>query len=225
MARGKKKLFIDKAVFQRVVDQLESTNTFPNPSYLWKAIENTEWAKGQTPRPLTAAVAYLRAKELDIVTKTKPGKRGGTMTEARIAKLHSGGRRPRSIKMTVFTDTFKEMRATYPSTLLPLIERAEKGSLKAALNLKCLECSGFVRAEIRNCACPGCSLYPHRPGATELANLAIPEDNDDLPSESEVLPSEPEIIPSEPEVLPIEPELTPEEKAAMAMIESAAAAA
>lgn len=168
-----RKLNINKETFQSIVNQLESTQTFQNPSYLWKAVASTEWAKNLEPRPLTASVAYLRAKEFGIIINTKAGKRGGTMTKERVAKMQSGrkGHRPRSIKMTVFTSTFSEMRTTYPSAFLPLINRAEKGSLKAALNLKCLECCSFQRVEIRNCQCPGCALYPHRSGAAELSNL------------------------------------------------------
>jgi hypothetical protein len=82
-----------------------------------------------------------------------------------------------------------------------LISRAEKGSLKAALNLKCLECCSFQRVEIRNCQCPGCALYPHRSGAAELSNL----------TKVSVLPEEP-ILPEF--VLPEEstlPELSEEE--------------
>jgi len=173
MARGRKKLEIDRDVFQRVVSKLEENQTFPNTSALWKAVEGTDWAMQQSPRPLTAQVAYMRARELGIVTKTLPGKRGGTMTEERIANMRSArsGRKPRAEKMRVFAPTFKEMRATYPTNLSATIDRAEKGSLRAAITLKCLECCAFQRVEVRNCACPGCSLYPHRPGANELNNI------------------------------------------------------
>ena len=175
MARGRKKLNIDKSEFQRIVDQLESQREYTNPSELWKAVEATEWAKAQQPRPLTAAVAYLRARDFGIVTKTKPGKRGGTMTGERIAKMHSGPRRSRKEKMAGFATTFSQMRKEYPQTLLPIINRAENGSLRAAITLKCLECSGFVRSEARQCAVTDCSLFPHRPGAKELEEIGATE--------------------------------------------------
>lgn len=173
MARGRKKLNINREAFQRVVTELESQREFTNPTELWQAVEQTEWAKGLEPRPLTAAVAYLRAKEFGIITKTKPGKRGGRMTEERIARMHEGKRtrRSRAEKMGSFSPTFNEMRKEYPKTLLPLIDRAERGSLRAAITLKCLDCSGFVRAEARNCQVTGCSLYPHRPGGKELGEI------------------------------------------------------
>ena len=55
-----RKLEIDRDEFQRTVTDLESRHTFPNPTALWKALEATDWAKAQQPRPLTASVASKR---------------------------------------------------------------------------------------------------------------------------------------------------------------------
>lgn len=155
---AKARLEIDKAEFQKVVSDLESSQTFINPSALWKAVEATDWSKGLKPRPLTAAVAYVRAKELGIVIKTLPGKRGLPS-----GPRGTGVRVPRSKKMEAFGESFKEMRADTPKVYLPLIDKAEKGSLRACIKLKCLECSGWQSSEIRNCNIVGCSLYPIRP--------------------------------------------------------------
>lgn len=163
MARTK--LEIDKVEFQKVVSDLEGAQTFTNPSALWKAVEASEWAKGLKPRALTAAVAYSRARELGIVVKTAPGKRG-LPSGPRVG----GVRVPRSKKMEAFAVSFAEMRADTPKLYLPLIEKAEKGSLRACIKLKCLECSSWQSSEVRNCNIIGCSLYPVRPfqGKKEL---------------------------------------------------------
>jgi hypothetical protein len=160
------KLEIDKAEFQKVVSDLEGAQTFINPSMLWKAVEGSEWAKGLKPRALTAAVAYSRAKELGIVVKTAPGKRSGGFSSG-----SRGVRVPRSKKMEAFAVSFAEMRADTPKLYLPLIEKAEKGSLRSCIKLKCLECSAWQSSEVRNCNIIGCSLYPVRPfqGKKELA--------------------------------------------------------
>lgn len=155
---AKARLEIDKAEFQKVVSDLENSQVFVNPSALWKAVEATEWSKSLKPRPLTAAVAYVRARELEIVVKTKPGKRG--LPSGPRAR---GTRIPRSQKMQAFAQSFAEMRAETPKLYLPLIDKAEKGSLRACIKLKCLECSGWQSSEIRNCNIIGCSLYPIRP--------------------------------------------------------------
>lgn len=163
---AKPTLIIDKAEFQSVVNDLEGKQTFPNPSYLWKAVEATSWAKRQSPRPLTASVAYCRAKELGIVTRTKGGKRGAsTLTPEHKAAMQVGRtqRTPRASKMQGYSTTFKELKRQTPTRWLPMVERAEEGSLRAAISLKCLDCTSFQVQEIKDCACVECSLYPHRP--------------------------------------------------------------
>ncbi len=66
---------LDKEEFQKVLSDLESKNTFPNLSALWKAVEKTDWAKSRRPRPLMAASAGIKAVEMGLVIKTQPGKR------------------------------------------------------------------------------------------------------------------------------------------------------
>lgn len=157
MARTK--LEIDKVEFQKVVDDLEANNTFENPSILWKAVEESVWAKGLLPRPLTAGVAYARAKELGIIVKAKPGKRGGGLKDA-----VRGPRTPCSAKMAKHKDSFDAMKKEVPKSFIKLVDRLEKkGSVKAAIKLKCLECSSWKPSEIKHCPCLGCGLYPVRP--------------------------------------------------------------
>lgn len=163
---AKQKLEINKKDFQKVVDDLENKQEFENPSALWKAVENTTWAKGLKPRPLTAALAYARAKELGIVIKTKPGKRGRRKGEGMpsTSKRTKGGR---SKKMKFYKKTFEGMRISLPMVQKErfegAIEKAEKGSLRAAIKMKCLDCSGYQPVEVKNCTVTGCPLYPHRP--------------------------------------------------------------
>ncbi len=157
MARTK--LEISKAEFQKVVTDLEASQVFDNPSYLWKAVEQTEWAQNLKPRPLTASVAYMRAKELGIVYNTKPGKLGREALESGVRKVRKAG----SIKMRKFVDSFTKMRKEMPKRYHPLIERAEKGSKTACVKLKCLECANWQTSEVRKCVISSCPLFPIRP--------------------------------------------------------------
>ena len=157
---SKSKLLIDKAEFQLVVNNLEKETNFTKLSELWKAIEDSSWAKSRIPRPLTAAVAMVRAKEMQINTKTKPGKRGnaalGTLS-------NKGTRTTRANKLVAFATSFDAMRRSFPSLSLPVIQKAQNGSIKAAVKLKCYDCSGFQKAEIKHCTVSSCPLYPIRP--------------------------------------------------------------
>ena len=160
MARTK--LEINKHEFQKVVTDLENAQTFANPSSLWQAVEASEWAKALQQRPLTAAVAYARAKELGIVYKTQPGKRGnpggpigGGVPSVRV---------PRSKKMKAFAETFAQMRKDTPERFLPLVDKAQKTcSMKICIKLKCLECAAWQPSEVKHCVVTNCPLYPIRP--------------------------------------------------------------
>lgn len=162
---AKTKLEINKNELQKLVTELEAKQVFANPSHLWKAVEASDWAKGLQPRPLTASVAYARAKELGIIFKTIPGKKGGG--NPNLGSAPRGPRVPRSQKMKKFSKTFSLMRKEVPEQYQYLIEKVEKGSMKAALKMKCLDCSAWDMSEVRNCVCTGCPLFPYRPGANK----------------------------------------------------------
>jgi hypothetical protein len=66
-------------------------------------------------------------------------------------------------KMKAHAASFRLMRQGLPKMALPLIDKMEQGSLTAAVQLKCLECSCWVRQEVRDCAITDCALYPFRP--------------------------------------------------------------
>ncbi len=72
-------------------------------------------------------------------------------------------RKPRSEKMKAYAETFAELRRQAPERFSPLVAQAEKGSLRAALKLKCLECSSYQSSEVKQCPVIGCALFPQRP--------------------------------------------------------------
>jgi hypothetical protein len=80
--------------------------------------------------------------------------------KARAARKTAPTRRQ---KMQAFTATFAEQRRRFPKMALPIIDQEEQGSLPAAIKLMCLDCSNFVRQEVRDCVISWCPLYPHRP--------------------------------------------------------------
>lgn len=44
-----------------------------------------------------------------------------------------------------------------------------KNSRKMAIKMKCLECSGNSKKEVRECVIKNCALYPFRKGRVEKA--------------------------------------------------------
>jgi hypothetical protein len=90
-----------------------------------------------------------------------------TLTDEQKAKMRearkTAKRTSRKDKMAAFAAGFDLMRKGYPKIALPLIDRVEQGSMAAAVKLKCLECSCWVRQEVRDCEITDCALYPFRP--------------------------------------------------------------
>jgi hypothetical protein len=82
------------------------------------------------------------------------------MQKAREARRRAPTRRQR---MAAFAGTFTKQRERFPRTALPLIAKAESGSLPAAIKLMCLDCTAWQRKEVRDCVIDWCPLYPHRP--------------------------------------------------------------
>lgn len=160
--RGRKPITLDKQEFQEVVTNLENENVFPNRTQLWEALEATEWAKGRSPRPLTAQVAMMKAEELGIEIKTVKGKRG-----------RSKGQGPTSTgrKKKVFST--EELRKGIPAEeragLEKTINKAGGGSLKARIKLMCLDCCNWEKGEVAHCEIKSCPLWDVRPYKRKVA--------------------------------------------------------
>jgi hypothetical protein len=79
----------------------------------------------------------------------------------------------RGEKMARYAQTFARQRAEYSRHKhkligLPLVDKVEKGSMAAAVKLCCLDCSSWVKPEIRDCVIVACPLIPFRPYQTIL---------------------------------------------------------
>lgn len=155
MTRGRKKLSLTREVLQVVVDELEAKQSFSSLAMLWKAVAETEWAKSLEPRPLTAQVAMLRAKELGVVVKTVAGKIGKGRAPGGVASDKKKFSLPVLVEQTASRET--------PSKYKDLLAKAQAGSRKAALKLKCLECSNWQPSEVAYCPILGCPLWQFRP--------------------------------------------------------------
>jgi hypothetical protein len=95
---------------------------------------------------------------------TEEARQKGTLA-AREARKKAPSRRE---KMARYAQTFARQRAEYQRHPhkrigLPLVDKVEQGSMAAAVKLMCLDCSGWVKPEIRDCVITSCPLYPFRP--------------------------------------------------------------
>lgn len=167
---ARKEIVINKSELQNEINRLEKSTTFPTLSHLWKALEETAWARNYTPKGLKSATLYVKAKSLGITTKTQPGKKGRSKGE----KV-TGVRTPRREKLKKFKENFQQMRKQFPKTYLPLVDAAENGSMKAAVKLKCLDCSANQPKEVKMCNIESCPLFPFRPYQTLKVKEVVEE--------------------------------------------------
>jgi hypothetical protein len=165
---------VSASELQKAVSELEAGRTFPNRKALWSALAQTPWAR---ERGLTPGGLKRRASRLGIQVRTPkarhrfrrplPLQRGkedslqatsgspGTSC-GEIARGASEGQGKKRIPLPV-------LRADAPPRYHHLVDRAEAGSLRAAVTLKCLDCSNWQTDEVRHCTVTDCPLYPVRP--------------------------------------------------------------
>lgn len=157
---------VERPRLEAAIHQAEKDGPLRNLHELWKRA--AEIYNRTALRAITFSLANLRAKEWNIPIKTTGGHRGPLTEEHKAALLAARGKRaPRAEKMRGFT-TFSLLRQELGSKLrtrkyLPVVDAAEDGSIKAAIKLKCLECSNYQTEEVRLCPVTDCALFPHRP--------------------------------------------------------------
>lgn len=133
---AKVKLKLDKDYFQKVISDLEAEQTFKNRSWLWKAVEATDWAKSQHPRPLLKSSVAKYAEDLNLIIKTPTRKK-------------KGGKLKTATQTTEFSRNQNE--------------EVPKSVFRKAVRDKCLDCSGGSRENVANCHVTCCPLFNLRP--------------------------------------------------------------
>jgi hypothetical protein len=155
MSRGRKAIPVEPHELQNVIIVAESNGGgFASRSQLWKAVAETDWAK---KIKLSAQVAMLKAKAFNLTIKTPLGKKGKSPGDGPVP--NAGKRTSKRIPL----DVVQEMKKEFISSLHGKIDRAAKGSMKAAIALKCIECSGGYKKEVALCRLKTCPLWSFRP--------------------------------------------------------------
>lgn len=172
--RGRKAIEVTSAELQVQINELETAQPdgkFPNRSALWSALESSEWAKARNPRPLTAQVAMILAKNANLTMQTPVGKRG---REPGQGPVNVG---PRKSK-TANPDHAKALYAEVPEQYHSVVKKALNGSLKAVIKLNCLGCVCYQKKEVALCPITRCSNwgvrpYKHKESLTEAGRKRI----------------------------------------------------
>ncbi len=148
---AKQAIQLDREKFQEVISSLEAKQTFNSRSSLWGAIEQTDWAKKLSPRPLTGQVAMLKAKELNLEIKTPLGRKGAEKGVSRQGRV----RKRISLDVVNLIDLSEKYS--------PLKKKIATGSLKAVVKAMCLQCTNEQPLEIKMCTLTHCAQHAIRP--------------------------------------------------------------
>lgn len=162
MSRGRKPIAINKEELTALIAAVESSEQFTSRNALWVAVANTAKAK---EIGLSQQVAMLRAKEWGIEPKTPRGMRGRVKGQV---VPQTGKRKSKRMSLTIINT----LKAAFPEHRHGLVHRAAKGSLTAAVRLKCLDCCNQDVDSIRQCTIVACPLWTFRP---YRGNSKVPE--------------------------------------------------
>lgn len=169
MARTK--ITFDEKLLRDVIKEVEGANIYTAHSTLFEDVSSA-YNKKSTVGQLNPQVIRLRVNELGIELKTPKGKRG----RAAGCVINSGVKVPRADKIAgnkqaqaTLVQLRKELKTKYSNDnkdnarFLPLVDKIEQGSMKAALKLMCLQCVDYDTKEVAMCNCTSCPLHIFRP--------------------------------------------------------------
>lgn len=190
---GREAIKVTKEEFQTAVETLEKTQPegkFKNRSALWHAMEESVWAKTRQPVPLSAQVAMSRAKVFGTKINTPLGKKGKEKGQGP-TNVVSRKRKPMADNIVTalmngipIAEDGKKIREKYNGT----VAKAAKGSLKAVIKLKCLDCCAWQQKEVSLCTVIDCPNWNYRPYKNKVTltedgrkriNLGLLEDDTD----------------------------------------------
>jgi hypothetical protein len=165
MAKGRKPIQVDKQQIQALIYKVEATQTFPTRQHLWEILA-IELAKELGKEKISTTFVYNKCMEFNCEIKTDKGKRGGEGGDFGRSKgiKPQGSRKRKGMSPEASAKIYDNLpQWANQDRALKLLERAESGSSKAMVALKCLDCVLWSPKEIRMCQSFDCSLYSIRP--------------------------------------------------------------
>lgn len=164
---------VDPDTLKKAIQEVEKDGPLVNRNELWPKVVEA-YISFKPDGAISVSNARVKAEEWNIEVKTPLKKRAPMTAEHKAALLaaraSAGPRAPRKAGAEKlkshprFKEHFRLMRKNTPQKFHPLLDKAEKGSRKAADVLHCLQCVGYIPREVRECTdCGGCSLWLTRP--------------------------------------------------------------
>jgi len=184
---------VSRPKLEAAIRKAEEAGPLKNLDALWVAA-CAIYNASSPPKEISKSVIMLRATAWKLETKTKPGKKGRAagvpLSDEQKAAMQAGrgARKPRAEKFAadpLLVQGFKDLKRQTPERWKPLVDKlSQQGSMRAAVALKCLDCSAYQPVEIKLCACTDCSLYAFRPYKGKAGEDEQAEELDDIQDEN-----------------------------------------
>ena len=163
---GRASLVVKKNELQECVNSLEKEKDYTSVGDLCTAVSESEWGKAVRSckhiiKGISPQMVYVKLRELDIVCKTKPGKRGRQSGD--VPKVCRSEKLSTNKRMSGWTKRLLAEIKDVPEKYKSVAEKAANGNIKACVVLKCSQCLGY---EGQYKACQGfgpsgaCGIYP-----------------------------------------------------------------
>jgi hypothetical protein len=152
MTRGRKPIIIDKSELEEQIREVEEKFYPKNRAELWKLVSETDWAKYHNYKPATLC---NKAKQFEIKINTAKGLKGD------ITNIKNPGNRR---KRLVVIENPEYWHQKYDKSLgEATVNKFLEGNHRAAMKIKCFDCSGNSKKNVSNCPITTCSLWHSRP--------------------------------------------------------------
>jgi len=157
---AKTKIKVSQKALNTAVEQAEQKEIFSTLRNLCTKVSeiyncSTDRTLQNLPE-ITPSIVYLRMREWNIQTKTQPARKVTSYSQKRMSKTQK-------FQSSEYLESLKKLKEVTPQNLHNRVNKVKKGSLKSAVELKCLDCSGYVKKEVKNCCVYSCALWCFRP--------------------------------------------------------------
>lgn len=155
---------VNRDILNACINEAESSGPLSNRNELFEKVSSLYnfAATQKNLKPIKPGVVYLRVRDWNLPVKTPVGKRGRQPG----VKIVRGHRADRFAQDPSIVNSFNHLRAEVKKNeprFLPIVDRIQDGSMKAAVKLHCLECCDYKSAEVAQCTVVSCPLFAFRP--------------------------------------------------------------
>lgn len=170
---------VSKAMLVKAIAQVEKDGGIDGGVVALHKLVATVYNGMKVPEQVSFSVVGLRIAQWKLAIKTQPARRGGDGSQLR--RTSKGPRRTKKQKFAKndgIQNSLVQIRLTTQNAMVgyggnkhrfdSLIDAIENGSRSAAVKLNCLQCCGYVTAEVRNCTGYECPMWPFRPYQGDL---------------------------------------------------------